>query len=43
MDGIKELIGCEMMTEVLRLAEDLRTWRSIVANINMDTAFGKVR
>ena len=38
MDGIKELIGCERMDEVLRLAEDRSAWRSIAANINIDTA-----
>ena len=38
MDGIKEIIGCERMDGVLRLAEDRSAWRSIVANINEDTA-----
>ena len=38
MDGIKEFIGCERMDGVLRLAEDRSAWRSIVANINEDTA-----
>ena len=38
MGGIKELIGCEKMSEVLKLAEDRSTWRFIVANINVDTA-----
>ena len=35
-DGIKELIGCVRMDEVLRL--DRSAWRSIAANINLDTA-----
>ena len=38
MDGIKELIGCVRMYELLRLAEERSTWRSIAANINIDTA-----
>ena len=45
MDGIKEVIGCETVGEVLRRAEDRSVWRSIAANINLDTAlrYGKVR
>ena len=38
MDGIKEIIGCERMDGVLRLAEDRSAWRPIVANTNEDTA-----
>ena len=38
MDGIKEVIGCERMDEILRRAEDRSLWRSITANINLDTA-----
>ena len=38
MDGIKELVGCVRMDEVLRLAEDRSAWRSVAANINLDTA-----
>ena len=38
MDGIRELIGCGRTEEVLRYAEDRRAWRSIAANINLDTA-----
>ena len=38
MDGIKQLMGCERFSEVLRLAEDRSTWCCIVANINSDTA-----
>ena len=38
MDSIKELLGCGNMSEVLRLAEDRRVWRSIDANVNLDTA-----
>ena len=38
MDNIKELAGCERMSEVLRLAEDRSDWRAIVASINIDTA-----
>ena len=37
-DRIKELVGCERMGEVKRLAEDRSAWRAIVANINIDTA-----
>ena len=38
MDGIKEFVGCETIVGVLHIAEDQRTLRSIVANINVDTA-----
>ena len=38
MHGIKDRIRCERICGVLRLAEDRSTWRSIVANINIDTA-----
>ena len=38
MDGIKECIRCDTMREVMRLAEDKAEWRSIVANVNQDTA-----
>ena len=38
MDGIGELIGCGRTEKVLRYAEDKRAWRSIAANINLDTA-----
>ena len=38
MDGIKEVVGCGRIDEVLRLAEDRSAWRSIVADINVDTA-----
>ena len=37
IDGIKELIGCVRVDEVLRQAEDRSAWRSIAANINLDT------
>ena len=38
MDAIRELIGSGRMEEVLRFAEDRSVWRSIAANINLDTA-----
>ena len=38
MDGIKELVGCGSVSKVVRLAEDRSVWRSIAANVNMDTA-----
>ena len=38
MDGIKTLIGGSDMGEIIRLAEDREEWRSIVANVNIDTA-----
>ena len=38
MDKMKELLRCERIDEVLRLAENRVAWRSIAANINIDTA-----
>ena len=38
MDEINELIRCERMTEVMRLAEDRSIWRSNVAKIKTDMA-----
>ena len=38
MDGIEEVVGCKTIVGVLQLAEDRRAWRSIVTNINFDTA-----
>ena len=38
MDGIKDVVGCVTMGEVLRRAEDRSVWRSIAADINLDTA-----
>ena len=38
MDGIKEVVGCERAVDVLRLVEDRSVWRSIVANVNCDSA-----
>ena len=38
MNGIRDVIGCETVVDVLRLAEDRSVWRSIVANVNVDTA-----
>ena len=38
MDKMKELLRCERMDEMLRLAENRVAWRSIAANINIDTA-----
>ena len=37
MDGIKEVMGCERIEEVVRLAEERTSWQSIVANINIVT------
>ena len=34
MDGIKELVGCGSLSEVLRLAKDRSVWRFIAANVN---------
>ena len=39
MDSYKELVRCASMSEVMRLSEDRSVWRSIAANVNMDTAF----
>ena len=39
MDGIKEIVGGGTIDGVLRIAEDRSAWRSIVANINVDTAY----
>ena len=38
LDGIKTLVGVRNVGEVVRLAEDREGWRSIVANVNVDTA-----
>ena len=38
MDGIRELIGCGRPEEVLKFAEYSSAWRSIAANITLDTA-----
>ena len=38
MDGVKTLVGCRNVAEVIRLAENREEWRSIVANVNIDTA-----
>ena len=37
MDSIKELLGCGNISKVLRLAENRSVWRSIAANVNLDT------
>ena len=38
VDGIKEWTGCNIIEEVKRLAEDEARLRSIVANVNLDSA-----
>ena len=38
MDGIKPLVGCRNVAEVIRLAENREEWRNIVANVSVDTA-----
>ena len=38
MDGIKTLVGCSGIGEVIRLAQNREEWRNIVANVNIDTA-----
>ena len=38
MDGIRDVTGCETVVEVLRLAEDRSVWRTVAANVNLDTA-----
>ena len=38
MDGVNEMTGYQRMVEVLRRTQDRSVWRSIAANINLDTA-----
>ena len=38
MDGLKEIVGCSGVGEMIRMAEDRNRWRNIVANVNIDTA-----
>ena len=38
MDGLKEIVECSGIGEMVRLAEDRNRWRIIVANVNIDTA-----
>ena len=35
MDGVKAVVGCESIGEVVRTEEDRSRWRYIVANINI--------
>ena len=35
MDGVKAVVGCGNIGEVVRTAEDRSRWRYIVANINI--------
>ena len=35
MDGVKAVVGCRSIAEVVRMAEDRARWRYIVANINI--------
>ena len=34
-DGVKAVVGCGSIAEVVRIAEDRARWRYIVANINI--------
>lgn len=36
MDGIKTLVGCNGIGEVIRLAQNREEWRSIVSNVRID-------
>ena len=38
MDGVKTLVGCSGIGEVIRLTQNREEWRNIVANVNIDTA-----
>ena len=38
MDGIKEAANIQTTVEVLRAIQDRNVWRSIVTNVNIDTA-----
>ena len=38
MDGVKALVGCREIGEVLRLAQDREQWSYIVANLNIEPA-----
>ena len=38
MDGIKTLVGCSGIGEVIRFLQNREEWRNIVANVNIDTA-----
>ena len=38
MDGINEVIECQRIGKVLQQAQGRSVWRSIAANINLDTA-----
>ena len=38
MDGLKTLMGCRSVGEVIRLAEGRENWRRIVAHVIEDTA-----
>ena len=39
MDGVKVVVGCGRIADVIRMAEDSPRWRYIIANVNIqDTA-----
>jgi hypothetical protein len=38
MDDIKELLRYKDIGQLLRMTEDRESWRSIIANVNIDTA-----
>ena len=38
MDGLKALVGCDGIGEMIRMAEDRARWKIIVANVKIDTA-----
>ena len=38
LDGIKSVVGCRKVQDVVRMEENRGEWRSIVANVNIDTA-----